>query len=95
MAEEHPTELPDPNDPNSPELVTIWVDGVPKTYKKIWDPEKEEWVYVLDEEPPLANLDVTPPTGDPSRTGLWALLNGLSLAGAAAVLTGSRKKKSK
>ena len=58
-----------------------------------WDPEKEEWVYILDEDTPLANMDATPPTGDPSLTGLWALLNGLSLTGVAAVLTGFRRKK--
>ena len=87
------TILPDPNDPNSPDVITIWENDVPRTYRKVWDPEKEEWVYILDEDTPLANMDATPPTGDPSLTGLWALLNGLSLTGVAAVLTGFRRKK--
>lgn len=64
-----PTELPDPNDPNSPEEITIWENGVPKTYVKIWDPEKEEWVYVPDGEVPLWNK--VPQTGDAPGAGLW------------------------
>lgn len=91
--DDRPTVLPDPNDPNSPDVITIWENDVPRTYRKVWDPEKEEWVYILDEDTPLANMDATPPTGDPSLTGLWALLNGLSLTGVAAVLTGFRRKK--
>lgn len=95
--EEYPTELPDPNDPDSPDVITILEDGVPKTYKKIWDPETEEWMYILDDEIPLANMDFpleTPATGDDSRTGLWLLLNGLSFSGLAAIfLTKLRRNK--
>ena len=95
--EEYPTELPDPNDPDSPDVITILEEGVPKTYKKIWDPETEEWMYILDDEIPLANMDFpleTPATGDDSRTGLWLLLNGLSFSGLAAIfLTKLRRNK--
>ncbi|MCI8715364.1 MAG: fibro-slime domain-containing protein [Oscillospiraceae bacterium] len=95
--EEYPTELPDPNDPDSPDVITILEDGVPKTYKKIWDPETEAWMYILDDEIPLANMDFpleTPATSDDSRTGLWLLLNGLSFSGLAAIfLTKLRRNK--
>ncbi len=95
--EEYPTELPDPNDPDSPDVITILEEGVPKTYKKIWDPETEEWMYILDDEIPLANMDFpleTPATSDDSRTGLWLLLNGLSFSGLAAIfLTKLRRNK--
>ena len=65
----YPTELPDPNDPDSPDRITIWEDGVPKTYLKIWDPDKGEYVYILDEDVPLA-----PMTGDESIASRWAIL---------------------
>ena len=95
--EEYPTELPDPNDPDSPDVITILEEGVPKTYKKIWDPETEAWMYILDDEIPLANMDFpleTPATSDDSRTGLWLLLNGLSFSGLAAIfLTKLRRNK--
>ncbi len=68
-------ELPDPSDPDSPDEITIDEDGVPKTYRKVWDPETEEWVYIEDEDVPL--------TGDTSRTALWAVLALASLAGVA------------
>lgn len=77
----YPTELPDPNDPNSPYEITIWEDGVPKTYFKVWDPENEEYVYLQEEDIPLSWLDATPKTGDNSMTTLWAALAALSLGG--------------
>lgn len=77
----YPTELPDPNDPNSPDEITIWEDGVPKTYYKIWDPENEEYVYLLEEDIPLSWLDPTPKTGDSGMTAFWAALAVSSLCG--------------
>ncbi len=78
-------DLPDPNDPESPETITI-VDGdVPLTFIKVWDPEMEEFVYILDEDVPLAGVD-SPQTGDtlPSLTevSLW----GMAAAGSAVLL---------
>lgn len=85
------TELPDPNDPNSPDTVTIWDDGVPTTYIKVWDPDEEEFVYLPEDEVPLANMefpdeeisltDDMPATGDNSLTALWAVLAIIALAG--------------
>ena len=86
--EEYPTELPDPNDPDAPDTITIWEDDVPKTYIKVWNEETEEFEYILDEEIPLANREPeleTPATGDARLTGLWLLVNVLSLSGLAAV----------
>ncbi len=77
----YPTELPDPNDPNSPDEITIWEDGVPKSYVKVWDPENEEYIYILDEDVPLWNQ--TPQTGDESRTVLFAVLTLGALCGIA------------
>ena len=68
--------LPDPNDPNSPDTVTIVENGVPKTYRKVWDPEKQEFVYILDEEVPLDRM--LPKTGDTTRGSaagvLWIVM---------------------
>lgn len=88
-----PSELPDPNDPDRPERITIWEDGVPKTYVKVWDPEKEEWVYVPDEEVPLWNM--VPETGDDSSAGLWLALAAASLLGLAALVPASEKRRSR
>ena len=73
-----PPTLPDPNDPDSPEEITIEEDGVPKTYKKVWDEEKEEYVYILEEDVPLADR-TSPQTGE---TGL----SGITLTAAAAAV---------
>lgn len=83
--------LPDSNDPNSPEQVTIVEDGVPTTYVKTWDPETEEYFYVPEDEVPLAPL---PRTGDPSHTGMLVVLMVVSLIGIAAfsVLRFRRKR---
>ncbi len=78
-------ELPDPSDPDSPDEITIDEDGVPKTYRKVWDPETEEWVYIEDEDVPL--------TGDTSRTALWAVLALASLAGVVLLVRTPRKRK--
>ncbi len=77
----YPGEEPDPNEPDSPEEITIVEEDVPQTYIKTWDPENEEYVY-LPEEPtplasftpaptPLARLDMTPKTDDPGHPWLW------------------------
>lgn len=85
-----PTELPDPNDPNAPDEITIWEDGVPKTYVRIWDPEEEEYVWIPEDEVPL---DMRLDTGDESGTGLWLLLAAASGAGAALLALQERRKK--
>ena len=82
---EHP-DLPDPNDPDSPDEITIEEDGVPKTYKKVWDPVDEEWEWILDEEVPLA-----PMTGDSGCALLWTAL--FAASGAGLALLGRKKKK--
>ncbi len=92
---ELPTELPDPNDPDSPDKITIMEDGVPKTYVKVWDPRIDEWVYIPEEDVPLWGF---PLTGDNSHLGLWLILSGASFAGILFLWTGrdkeiSRKKK--
>lgn len=87
---DYPTRLPDPNDPNSPDEITIMEDGVPLTYIKKWDPEKEEWVYILDDETPLAAMDL-PKTGDSRRIAFWTALAAASLCGLA-VLSFMRRK---
>lgn len=88
----YPTVLPDPNDPESPEQITILEDGVPKTYMKRWDPETEEWIYIPEDEPPLAALDL-PKTGDNSQSVLWAVLASVSLCGLVILNFFSRKRK--
>lgn len=86
----YPTELPDPNDPDSPEEITIWEDGVSKTYVKLWNPEIEEWVYILDSEIPLWYF---PDTGDGSGIGFWAVMCIISLCGMTLLVRIARKRK--
>lgn len=74
----YPAELPDPNDPDAPDSITIWESGVAKTYIRVWDPDKEEWVWILDEDVALANA---PRSGDDSTPGLWIFLTATSLVG--------------
>ena len=84
-------ELPDPNIPGAPEEVTVVDEDVPLTYVKTWDPEEEEYVYVPEEEVPLA--DVTPETGDTTASALWTALCLTSAAGLCALhITRPRKK---
>lgn len=87
---EKPEKLPDPNDPDSPDEITIWEDGVPKTYVKVWDPEKGEWTYIPEEEVPKWKGE--PQTGDGSRTALWAVLAAASLCGLAVLNRRKRKQ---
>lgn len=74
-----PTELPDPNIPDSPEVITILENGVPTTYRKVWDPKTETWIYVPEEEAPLHGVD-GPDTGD-YGVFPWGLFSILSLSG--------------
>ncbi len=94
---EQPTDLtvlPDPNAPGSPARVTmIGDDGVPLTYVKMWDPENEEWVYLPEDEVPLALMDGTPQTGDGARPALWGALCTTSLAAGWLLLPRNRKKR--
>lgn len=75
---EYPTELPDPNDPDSPERITILEEGVPKTYVKVWEPVIEEWIYIPEEEVPLWGSVAT---GDGNVPGVWLIVAGMALAG--------------
>lgn len=75
----YPRELPDPRNPDSPERITIWEDGVPKTYYKVWDPETKTYVYLLEEEIPLSARRL-PPAGDSRGTELWKILFFASMA---------------
>ncbi len=77
----YPGDTPNPNEPDSPDEILIMEDDVPQSYIKTWDPENEEFVY-LPEEPiplapmtptptPLARLDTTPKTNDPTQPWFW------------------------
>ena len=72
-------------------MVTIMEEDVPRTYVKIWDPEKEEYVYIPEEEVPRA--DATPETGDNHLTALWLTLCLSSMAGLWALYAAKRRKK--
>lgn len=66
----HPTyrnEMPDPNSPDSPDIIIIITDeGVPLAYRKIQDPnDPNNMIYVEDDTIPLAG----------PKAGSWALIN--------------------
>lgn len=81
--------LPDPSDPGSPEEVTIIEDGVPKTYKKLWDPVTEEWDYILEDEVPLGTV---PRTGDSTSPLLLLCAMAFSVTGLVALTPRKRKE---
>lgn len=74
---QYPVELPDPNAPGSPDSITIMEDDVPRTYIKVWDPETEEFVYLPEDEVPLASM--LPQTGDSFKKDVWRITFILSL----------------
>jgi pilin isopeptide linkage protein len=87
-------ELPNPNDPDAPNYVTIFEDGVPLTFMKTEDPETGEMIYVLieDEEVPENDspdveteyTDGSPKTGDETDNTRWFVLIGAAAVGAIA-----------
>jgi pilin isopeptide linkage protein len=87
-------ELPNPNDPDAPNYVTIFEDGVPLTFMKTEDPETGEMIYVLieDEEVPQNDspdveteyTDGSPKTGDETNNTRWFVLIGAAAVGAIA-----------
>lgn len=80
-------ELPDPNDPESPETVIITDGDVPLTFIKVWNPETEEYEYILDEEVPLGEL--SPQTGEMGNAGF--VCAGILAFGGALALKKGRK----
>lgn len=88
---ETPPDLPDPNDPDSPPTVTITDDDVPRTYVRVWDPKKEEWVYLPEDEVPLAGR-TSPTTADGMAPVFWMFMTGLSVAGVGAFHYSKKKK---
>lgn len=84
-------EIPDPNVPGAPPEITVEEEDVPKTYVRTWDPEEEEWVYVPEDDVPLA--DVTPETGDPGMLLFHAGINLTALTGMSALLLSNPRKK--
>lgn len=97
-----PTTLPDPNQPGSPNQVTIWENGVPTTYVKLWDPEKEKWVYIPETKVPttgkgtpttttIPRISRVPKTGDAG--GPWGALIAAALSGFGALRLPFWKKK--
>jgi hypothetical protein len=101
-------ELPDPNDPDAPNFVTIIEDGVPLTFMKTEDPETGEMIYVLIEDEPVpeaydpqyvddtTNPDGSPKTGDETNNTPWIVLvcaAAAGLIGCALYLAVPRKRK--
>ncbi len=74
---------------SSPEEVTIIEDGVPKTYKKLWDPVTEEWDYILEDEVPLGTV---PRTGDSTSPLLLLCAMAFSFTGLVALTPRKRKE---
>lgn len=88
---ETPPDLPDPNDPESPPTITITDDDVPRTYVRVWDSEKEEWVYLPEDEVPLAGR-TSAKTADGMAPVFWMFMAGLSVAGVGVFRYNKKKK---
>ncbi len=89
----YPTELPDPNDPDSPDRIIIWEEGVPRAYVRMWDPEKETYVYILEEDVPLG-WGSTPDTADMGMMPLWLTMALGSMGGITALRPRKKKRRS-
>lgn len=89
--EDVPLALPDPNEQDSPDKITIIDDeGVPKTYIKVADPDgdEDEFVYILDDGVPLG----APETADTSSILLWGGLCLTSMQGIVALWPRKKRK---
>ncbi len=64
---------------------------MPTTYFKYWDPELKEYVYLLEDQIPLAYR--LPDAGEDSQRLLWLTLCGISMAGMMMLLWGGRGKR--
>lgn len=84
-------DLPDPNDPDSPPTVTIPDGDVPRTYVRVWDPQKEEWVYLPEDEVPLAGR-TSAKTADSMAPVFWMFMTGMSVAGVGIFHYNKKKK---
>lgn len=84
-------QLPDPNDPESPDTVVIMDGDVPLTFIKVWNPETEEYEYIPDEDVPLGTLpgEPSPQTGETCGVGL--ALSAVLAAGGVLALRKGRK----
>jgi streptococcal pilin isopeptide linkage domain len=87
------SQLPDPNDPNSPEFFTLMENGIPlATYKKVQQPDGS-YIYVEFDGTPLGT--VTPATGDSVVKIVIAILLSASMIGMIAFLTYMKKARGK
>lgn len=59
-------------------------NDVPRTYVRVWDPQKEEWVYLPEDEVPLAGR-TSAKTADGMAPVLWMFMTGLSVAGGGSI----------
>lgn len=84
-------QLPDPNDPESPDTVVIMDGDVPLTFIKVWNPETEEYEYIPDEDVPLGSLpgERSPQTGE-THSGSLALAAALAAGGVLALRKGRK-----
>lgn len=76
---DRPTDLPDPNSPDAPDRFTIWDGDVPKSYVRVWNPETEEFMWIPEDEIPLASA--LPKTGHRGNGIGWVCMSILSLMG--------------
>lgn len=70
--------MPNPNSPDSPEFITIFEDGVPKSYFKRWNKDTQQYEYIPDDMVPMGGL---PKVGDSSNQWVWRMLFCMSLLG--------------
>lgn len=70
--------LPNPNNPDSPDFITIFEDGVPKSYFKRWNKDTMQYEYIPDDMVPTGRL---PKVGDRSNQWVWRMLFCMSLLG--------------
>ncbi len=65
--------LPDAQLPDMPEQITLFENGVPRGYVRVWNPDTQQWEWIPEDEVPLGTIGL-PKAGDDSHPMLWLAL---------------------
>lgn len=80
--------LPDAELPEMPEQITLFENGVPRGYRRVWNPDTQQWEWIPEDEIPLTGLAKT---GDDSHPMLWIALFLGSIVGIVTLVVLRRK----
>lgn len=82
--------LPDAALPQMPEEITLFENGVPRGYRRVWNPDTQQWEWIPEDEVPLTTVGLAK-AGDDSHPMLWLALFAASAIGIVALVILRRK----